>query len=342
MAEEQTSQTIEKPANAAPVEPNIDNLLPNIPAFKELFTEETPKAVGPEQKDSAAPAPEPGAQETVPLEDVIPEGLKPEGEKPLEEGKKEESLSESVQKRIDKLTAQRKTAEERAQALESELSELKSKYQAPPPIQPTAADPLADIESKIALETKVKHIQEAKDWCLRHRNGGEVSDGKGGKIWLDEATVTETYANAERMLSVEAPKKAKFLSDKEIYDAEARREYPALFKKGTEPQKIYDQWCTVFPEARRYADLALIVGDALVGQQIRLNRAKTRNGHSPSAQAPPLAPPAPAASPRVPQTNALSGQALRDAFAQDPRAALDSFVDSLIDGGAAQRAAKKT
>jgi len=171
-------------------------------------------------------------------------------------------------------------------------------------------------------------------------DGGEAADGKGGKIWLDGNAVKEIYANADKMLTQHAPQKEKFLANKEVFDGEARREYPALFKQGTEAQKTYHQWLTVFPECRRYPDIALIVGDALVGQQIRLNRAKARsNGKSPSANQP-LAPPAPAASPRVPTNRAVSGKALADAFAADPDAALTGFVDQLIEGGAAQRAAK--
>lgn len=335
MAEEQNSQVVEKPAAAAPAVPDIDVLLPTIPELKELFGEPPAKEGHPEQKKpTEAPVTEPGAQELA-SEVEIPEGLKPEEEKPPEEPKSEE-LSESVQKRIDKLTAQRKTAEEKAKSLETELAELKSKYQAPPPIQPTRADPLADIESDKDLDAKIEHIQSAKDWCLRHLNGGNISDGNGGEKWLEAGEVADTLANADRMLTQDVPKRRVFLAERTRHDAVAKREYPALFKEGTEPYKTMHEWFKVFPECRKFSDIKLIIGDALVGQQIRVNREKARssNGNAPSRlQAQPLAPPAPAASPRVPQNKALSGKELQEAFANDPRAALDSFVDSLIDGG---------
>lgn len=337
MAEEnQTSQVVEKPAQSAPVEPDIDDLLPNIPAFSELFAEPGQ----PEQKPTeAAPSQEPGAAETV-SELEIPEGLKPEEQKPEPEPKKEDVLSESVQKRIDKLTAQRKTAEERAASLEAELNEVKSKFSAPPAIAPSAASPLADIETETDLAAKINHIQEAKSWCITHLDGGEIGDGKGGSQWLDGNAVKAILANAELMLSRHVPERKEFIANKRTFDAEASREYPALFKEGTEPNKTYKQWLTVFPECRRYPDIALIIGDALVGQKIRFDRAKARNGKVPTATHP-LAPPAPAASPRVPQTRSPSGQQLAEAFAADPNAALNSFVDSLIEGAATQRAAAK-
>lgn len=342
MAEEQNSQTVDKPAESAPEALDIDSLLPSIPDFKDLFTEEPPKAGEPEQKPDATPEPEPGVAETA-LEDVIPDGLKPEGEKPPEpEPQKEADLSESVQKRIDKLTAQKKTAEERATALETELADLKSKYKAPAPILPTAASPLADIETESDLAAKISHIQEAESWCITHLDGGEIDDGKGNKQWLDGNAVKSILANARMMLQKHVPERQQFIASKKAFDAEAKREYPAIFKEGSEPNRIYNQWRTLVPDVCRYPDIALIVGDALVGQQIRLNRAKARNGKSPpGASSPPLSPPAPAASPRVPQNRAASGKELADAFATNPDAALNSFVDSLIEGGAAQRAAKR-
>jgi hypothetical protein len=336
MAEEQTSQVDDKPAQTAPVEPNIDDLLPNIPALKEIFAEPGQ----PEQKPTeAAPQTEPGAAETA-SELEIPEGLKPEEQAPEPEPKKEEVLSESVQKRIDKLTARSKTAEERAAALETELNDLKSKYHAPPPIQPTAADPLSDIETETDLDAQINRIQEAKSWCINNLDGGQIADGNGGSKFLDGRDVKAILANAEMMLSKHIPARRQFLANRKVFEGEAKKQYPALYKEGTEANKVYKQWLTVFPECRRYPDIALIIGDALVGQSIRFNRAKAQNGKVP-AHSQPLAPPAPAASPRVPQQRTPSGQQLAEAFATDPKGALDSFVDSLIEGAAAQRAAKR-
>jgi hypothetical protein len=338
MAEEnQTSQVVEKPAETAPVEPSIDNLLETIPDLKELFGE----SGQPEQKPTEAPSKEPGASETA-LEGQIPEGLKPEEPTAEPEPKKEDILSESVQKRIDKLTAQKKTAEERVASLQTEFDDLKSKFSAPPPVAPTAASPLSDIESETDLAAKINHIQEAKTWCIQHLDGGEVDKGDGTRQWLDGNVVKSILANAEVMLSKHVPERKDFIANKRVFDGEAQRQYPALFKEGTEPNKTYKQWLTVFPECRRYPDISLIIGDAIVGQKIRLDRAKAQNGKVPNGNQP-LAPPSPVASPRVPQTRTPSGQQLADAFSANPDAALNSFVDSLIEGAAAQRvsAAKK-
>ena len=185
----------------------------------------------------------------------------------------------------------------------------------------------------------MKHIQEARQWCIQNQDGGQVSDGNGGTKWIDGPTVKAIWANAENMLTIHLPKRREFLAAKKVFDSDARREYPALYKEGTEAYITRMTWLKALPEARNYPDLDLIIGDAIVGQKIRIDRAKARNGNGkiPANQTP-LAAPAPAASPRVPQTKALSGEALQAAFAANPEGALNSFVDSLIDGAAAQRA----
>src|SRR5215468_9347549 len=339
MAEEQTSQTVAKPVPEAPVEPNIDSLLQNIPDLKAVFAD-SPGPPGQTAKEGA-PLPEPGAPETAPeVKFEIPEGLKPEEEiPPPQEPKKEEP--DKVQKRIDELTAKRKAAEERVTSLETELADLKSKFQAPPPIAPTPANPLADIDTDEQWEAKKKLILEAKHWCIRNPNGGEVSDGKGGTKFVDDSSVRDIYANADQMLEVELPKRKEFLATRTLYVNEARREYPALYKQGSAAYTTKLTWLKALPECANFPDIDLIIGDAIVGQKFRLDRAKARaggNGKVPPSAQTPLSAPAPAASPRVPQNKALSGDALAAAFAANPDAALDNFVGGLIDAAAAHRA----
>jgi len=341
MAEEsQTSQTVAKPVQDAPVQvPDIDSLLPNIPELAEIFSE----PAQPEQKTGeGAPVTEPGAPETA-AEVQIPEGLKPEEESapaPEPEPKKDEP--DKVQKRIDELTAKRKAAEERVASLETELSDLKSKFQAPPPLAPTPANPLSDVDSETDLITKTNHILEAKTWCIEHLDGGQVADGKGGTQWLDGQAVKSILANAEMMLVKHIPQRREFLSNKKVFVSEARKEYPALYKEGTEAYQTRLTWLKALPECANFPDIDLIIGDAIVGQKIRFDRAKARssNGKGLPPNQQPLAVPAPAASPRVPQSKVLSGEALTAAFAADPSGALDNFVSGLLDSAAAQRASR--
>jgi hypothetical protein len=331
-----------KGTQTAPVEslpePDLDSLLSSIPLFKDAFGpgeksgDETTQPDQSTEPDSEAPeAPVEPPSET-PAEEETP----PEESPPEEEAKPE--LSDSVQKRIDKLTAQRKTAEEKAATLEAELNDLKGKYQAPPPVVPTPFSPLANVETKAELGKRMELAQQAKTWAIENLDGGEVDLGDGKTKWLDGREVKVILAKAETMITKHVPERNVFLDLKTGYDADAQKSYPLMFKAGTKEQQEYNSWLTVFPECRKYPDIALIVGDAMVGRQVRLAKTAGKSGKNGNGQAPPLSAPQPASAPRVPKSRVLSGEELSSIATDTSGKALDKFVDQLIAGGAEQRA----
>jgi len=333
MAEEPKGTQTPPPAEPLP-EPDLDDLLSKIPLFKDAFG---PEGQSGDTKPTAPkePAPEvPEAPAEVPDEIQPPEELPPEEGEAPEEPKPE--ISDSVQKRIDKLTAQRKSAEEKAATLEVELADLKGKFQAPPPVAPTPSSPLAGIETKAQLQERVKLVLRAKSWAIQNLDGGNVDLGEGKTKFLDGPEVKQILANAEEMLSLHVPQRDKYIDAKADFDSQALKSYPSLFKAGSADNQEFVSWLTVFPECRKYPDIALIVGDAIMGRKVRL--AKAAQGKGGNGQTPPLATPQPAAAPRVPKSRALSGEEL-SAIATDPSGkAMDRFVDSLIAGGEEARA----
>jgi hypothetical protein len=350
MAEAATSSQTSTPAAPAhppePLpEPDLDALLSHIPAFKEVFG--TPAESGETKPESTEPTPEAeeateGLDPAIPLEEETPEvEAEPEPE-PEPEPKPE---PDSVQRRIDKLTAARKTAEEKAAALETELADLKSKYQAPPPLAPTPQSPLAHIETAEQLQRQFELSRTAKSWAIQHLDGGEVDLGDGNTKFLNGDQVKLLLSRAEDMLTSHIPQRQNYLVSKTDFDNQAKKAYPTLFKAGHKDQAEYNSWLTVFPECRRYPDIALIVGDAIVGRNMRLQKAagaqKGKAAVNGNGQTP-LAVPAPAAQPRVPRTRALSGAEL-SAIATDPSgSALDAFVSQLIDTAAQSRAQRSS
>jgi hypothetical protein len=98
-------------------------------------------------------------------------------------------VPEKLLKRIDKITAKRREAEERAETLESEVSELRAKLDATVPIQitPTASDPLADVETPEQLEDRVATAKKIRAWAIKNLEGGTVQNAAGeeeGSQWL--------------------------------------------------------------------------------------------------------------------------------------------------------------
>jgi chromosome segregation ATPase len=105
---------------------------------------------------------------------------------------------EKIQRRIDKLTAARKSAEEKATALAAEAEEAKAKvaeYEAQlneaarPVLSPTADNPLADVDTQDALDAKIKSAQEVRRWALRNTDGATVKRPDGTEVYLDSDQV---------------------------------------------------------------------------------------------------------------------------------------------------------
>jgi hypothetical protein len=338
-------------ASPAPIEspePDIDSLLANIPELKGVFGDDpgdaAPKRTEPVSEAAATGTEEeiqPGLDPALPLVEE-PELIEEPEPEPEEEDVKPEK-QDSVQKRIDKLTAARRAAEEEATALKAELTELKAKAHALPPVVPTAQNPLANVEDPKELVRRVELSRQAKSWAIQHLDGGEIQLDDGNTKFLSGDQVKVLLARAEDMLDTHIPRQGQFLAQKAEWDKQAKAAYPNLFKPGHKDNLEYNSWQTVFPEMRKFPDISIIVGDAILGRQLRLQReAAKKNGASANGNNLPLSAPAPAAAPRVPRNRALSGAEL-SAIATDPQGgALDKFVHQLIAEAEQSRPAQRT
>lgn len=349
MAEEaKNAPQTQKPQTASPPpplpEPDLDSLLAKIPGGLDLLfgdQTESGKAESPKgteiQGAVEAPAPEAVPEITLPAAEPLVEE-----ETPLEPAPApvpEEPKPDAVQKRIDQLTAQKKSAEEKAQALEAELVQLKAKAaDTPLAPMPTAENPLANITSVPELEKRFQLAKIARDWAREHLDGGEVDLGNGQKELLDGDQVKRLWSRAEKMVEDFIPRQYLFVTKKAEYDKAAKLLYPNLFKEGPEREE-YKAWLRTVPVLAQFPDIAIIVGDAMRGRAMREAKSGKNgaNGQSP----PPLARSAPAASPRVPKSRALTASEL-SSIATDPNSnTLDRFVGQLIDEAAAQRSQQR-
>jgi hypothetical protein len=337
MAEDTPQQkTASIPVPTTAPEPDLDSLLAATPQFAELFGE--PKKESGKEPESTEPTQETAA-EAAPVELPVAEPIEEEHPEKVEETPPEPETPEppketdSVQKRIDKLTAQRKTAEEKAAALEAEIATLKAKQSEPKLPAPSVESPLADVGSMAELSERLNKAYQVKEWAMRHLDGGEIIGQDGKTQFISGDQVREAWARSEAVITRHAPQRAQYLQARNDFDSQARRLYPKLFQLGTPENAEYRTWLEVFPECQRYPDIALIVGDAITGRQFRA--AKGQKPKMNGAQ--PLAAPNPAAAPRVPQSRAMTSEELTDIVRDPSGPALDRFVSQLIEGARAER-----
>lgn len=197
-----------------------------------------------------------------------------------EESEEEEKLPRSVtklQKRVRKLTQRAKSAEERVQTLEPEVARLQGELSEAkaPVIAPTEADPLADLRTEAAVNDRVQKAKMIRRWCLQNPEGGEVEGADGKMIEFTPAKVRERLMYAEDLIEA-APKRLALLQETAKYDAFAKTAYPALFQSGSQESKVIEDFIARCPEITRLPNWRLIVGDALLGGSVRLERTKQK------------------------------------------------------------------
>jgi len=239
--------------------------------------EETPPEPSTEEADPNAEI-DPSQENTEETEDSEPaEEAEPESEEKSDDDAEEDApapTQDKLLKRIDRITAKRREAEERAEQLETEISDLRAKFDAAPPITlaPTPADPLADVESPEALEERISIAKKVRKWALENLEGGTVTNAQGEEVYHEPAQVRQYLANADEMLTEHAPKRREWLTQRQTVLPEARTAYPALFQTGSPEQAMYRETLKAYPALKNMPNLEMVIGDAIEGQKLRFAR----------------------------------------------------------------------
>ena len=201
-----------------------------------------------------------------------------ESEKDDEESEKDDEAptQDKIQKRIDKLTAQKKAAAEEAAAVKAQyedaqkrLAELEAQVNeaARPMLQPSAENPLADVDTPEALEAKVKSAQEVRRWALRNTDGATVKRPDGTEVYLDSDQVKDYLIKADDVLTVHAPARQQWLAQRQPAVEAAKNLFPDIFKKGSPMHQAYQATIKQAPELLKLPQNEYWVGLALYGEQ---------------------------------------------------------------------------
>jgi hypothetical protein len=245
-----------------------------------------------------------------------------ESEDDAEPEEEKNPVPEKLLKRIDKITAKRREAEERAETLESEVSELRAKLDATVPIQitPTASDPLADVENAEQLEDRVATAKKIRAWAIKNLEGGTVQNAAGEEVYYEPSQVREYLATADELLTEHAPKRQQWIAQRSMVLPEARSVYPALFKAGTQEHESFKATLKAHPYLKGLPQLEMIVGDAMEGMKLRFARAEAMAKKSAASRAESKSPvkssnpPSPAKGARVPAQDIANREGARNLF----------------------------
>ena len=215
--------------------------------------------------------------------------------------------AEKLLKRIDKITSKRRKAEERAETLETEVSELRAKLEASTPVQitPSPSNPLADVETSDQLDDRISTAKKIRAWAIKNLEGGTVQNASGEEVYYEPSQVREYLATADELLTEHAPKRKEWIAQREMVVPEAKQFYPALFKVGTQEHDMLKATLKEHPYLRNMPQLEMIIGDAIEGMKMRFARGEhaKKNASKPAelkSQVKVSSPPSPAKGARVP------------------------------------------
>jgi len=237
-------------------------------------SEPEPTAVSADEEQAAEPtAEETESQATEPPDEVLSESED-----------NDESLG--FRKRIDKLTRQKKEALEKAEALERELNEAKTKLEQvqterPVPAVSSAQDPFADVWDDGKLNDEWTKARNLKRWCEDNSDGCEVD----GKEYSAE-DIKSIKRRVEDALDLHIPNRARFLQNYKQIKPIAEQLYPWWKDRAsteyTEAQTVLRQ----LPQLSHLPEYQVLIGDFIAGRKLRLEASKGKPAVKPIVKAP--------------------------------------------------------
>jgi len=172
------------------------------------------------------------------------------------------------QKRINKLTARAKGAEEQLAALKADFEALKTapvKTEKSIVATPSASDPLADVDNIENLQARRTEALQAKKWAIMNPEGGTVRLSDGTEHFIDTEQVKELRIRAEELIDEHIPKRANYIQQSQGYSGEAKKTYPDIFRSDTPAGQIRQTILNALPEIRRFPDFEMLIGHAARG-----------------------------------------------------------------------------
>jgi hypothetical protein len=250
-------------------------------ADKETISDNADTEEEPEEKseDSAESVEEEPATEADSAEE--PEDSEDDA---TEEPAGEEVTKDKVQRRIDKLVAKQREAEEKAQAASAELDQLRTakadleaqlNQTSRPVLTPTADNPLADVDSDEALQQRIQNAQAVRRWALQNTDGATIKQPDGTEKFIEGSEVKDYLVKADDILTIHVPARKQWLAQREPAVQAAKSMFPDIFKEGSALNQAYKATIKQAPDLLKIPQHEYWIGLALYGEQALMAKQQT-------------------------------------------------------------------
>lgn len=188
----------------------------------------------------------------------------------------ERGLPKGVKKRIDKLSAKRREAEQEVERLKQEVERL-SQEAVKPAQAPTKQNPYANLSTLEEVQREVEQAKQIRRWCEMNPDGAVVQNNDGSETEYSAEDIRSIKIKALDAMEEHLPARAKYLQNFQQVEQITAKEYPWWKDKSSSERQIAEAFLKHFPEIQRFPDYKMVLGDYIRGVKAREASSKTSN-----------------------------------------------------------------
>jgi hypothetical protein len=246
-----------------------------------------------------------------------------------QEDEVDSDLPKGVQKRIDKLTAKRKQAEEEVASLLQEMEALKQAMteaqQASAANETSVTDannPFSTLKSKAEVDKEVEQARWLRYKCMENPQGFILGETEYGS-----EDVSRMLVNATKAIEEHLPRQMARIDTESKIKPIAEAAYPWWKSPQSQEYQVAQQILRTAPELKKFPDWQIWIGDAIAGMKMRESATKPAQAQKKA----PVQPVRPTASPAKISRTEASAKTAVNRFAKSTSA--DDLAKVLLSKG---------
>jgi hypothetical protein len=201
-----------------------------------------------------------------------------------EEANHQAQIANSQPEKVKKLETDLTAATAERETLKEEVARLQKELAAKPAAQAEVVrlHPVMSLNDPVKIAERERELMAQERWLLENFDGVEAQAATGTEPAVPAYSaeqVRKRYAQVKEERETWIPRARAALEQRRQCDAAAQQFYPELFKSGTTESAVLQNVLTMAPGlASVFPSIATIIGDAIVGERVRLAKAKGAAG----------------------------------------------------------------
>jgi hypothetical protein len=205
-----------------------------------------------------------------------------QGEIRADDADTERGLPKGVKRRIDKLIAKRREAEDEIGRLKADNERLMQEVGRPAQANVNSKNPYSNLMDVDSIQKEAGRAKQIRRWCEMNPEGGVVTDGQGNETEYTAEEVRNIKVRALDALEEHLPAQIQYVEKSQKVEQVVSKVYPWWKDKSSAERQIAEAFLQHFPEIKRFPDYKMVVGDYIRGVKSRENNSRSNPQRPPS------------------------------------------------------------